>query len=159
MPLLLTVLLASAPTSEVLADGSVQVAIHVNMAPDAVRARMDSPTKIAALTQAPGIESERKEGECFLVHHKRDLMIYSINWHTRACPTELGLLETMIQGDGIEEYRADWKVTPDGEGSLVQLQVTSVTALPVPLSLVQSTSIKESKEGLVNLKAALEGKS
>ncbi|MFT5583992.1 MAG: hypothetical protein ACI9VR_001576 [Cognaticolwellia sp.] len=156
LPLLL--LLASEPVSQVLTDGRVQVRIHVNLPPEAVRAEMDSPGKIAMLTQAAGIESEHKDGPCWLVHRKRDLLVYSIDWHTRACPTDNGLTETMLRGEGIESYRTDWQVLPDGEGSVVQLQVTSITGLPVPLSLVQSTSIKESEESLVNLKAALEAK-
>lgn len=156
MPLLLTLLLASAPTSQVLADGSVQASIRVDLPPETVRAQMDTPSKIAALSQSGGIESEEKDGECWLLHRKKDLVVYSIDWHTKACPTESGLAETLVRGEGIETYQSLWQVLPDGEGSIVRVQVNTLTSLPVPAGLVQNASIKESEAGLLNIKAALE---
>lgn len=158
MPLLLTLLLASAPTSKVLEDGSVQASIHVDLPPDVVWAQMNSPSKIAELSQSGGIESETKDGECWLLHRKKDLVVYSIDWHTRACPSNMGLMETLVQGEGIKTYQSFWQVLPDGEGSIIQVQVNTLTTLPVPAGMVQKTSIKESEEGLLNIKAALEAK-
>ncbi len=156
MPLILSFLLASAPTSQVLADGSVQASIHVDLAPELVWPQMDSPSKIAALSQAGGIESEVKEGECWLLHRKMDLVVYTIDWHTKACPTTSGLMETLVEGEGMKSYQSLWQVLPDGEGSLIQIQSKTLTSLPAPPGMVQKAAIKESEAGLRNIKAALE---
>lgn len=155
-PIALLLLLADTPSSTVLEDGRVQVQIQIDLPPEQVRERMGSPAQIAGLTQAPGIQSERKDGACWLVHRSREMMVYSIDWHTKACPTESGLVETLVRGDGMEAYQTDWQVLPNDTGSLVVLRVHTETSLPVPLSVVQSTSIKECEAGLRNLKAALE---
>ncbi|MFT5583993.1 MAG: hypothetical protein ACI9VR_001577 [Cognaticolwellia sp.] len=154
--------LGSTPTSQVLSDGTVSSSIFIQAAPEQIRARLDSPRTLARLTAQGDLESQvsaSQDGEgraCWLLTRERTGAMYKVAYRSRACLTEDGMVETLVDSEELIEQSTRWQVLPHGTGSLVVLQVRTTTRLPVPSSLVRNASIREGQACLVRLQRAFE---
>lgn len=158
----LTLALGSAPTSTVLSDGTVSSSIFIQAPPEEIRSRLDSPRTLARLTAQGDLESqvstaEDSEGRaCWLLSRKRESAMYAVAYRSRACLTEDGMVETLVDSEDLAEQSTRWKILAQGTGSLVTLQVRTETRLPVPGSLVRNAAIREGQASLVRLQKVFE---
>lgn len=159
----LTLALGSTPTSTVLSDGTVSSSIYIEAAPEEIRARLDSPRTLASLAAQGDLESQESttqdsEGRaCWLLSRKRAGAMYSVAYRSRACLTEDGMVETLVESEDLSEQSTRWQVLPQGSGSLVVLQVRTKTRMPVPSSLVRNAAIREGQASLLRLQGVFEG--
>ena len=161
----LTLALGSIPTSTILSDGTVSSSIYIQADPEDIRARLDSPRTLASLAAQGDLESQvsttqDSEGRaCWLLTRRRAGAMYQVAYRSRACLTDDGMVETLVDSEDLSEQSTRWQILPQGTGTLVVLQVRTETRLPVPGSLVRNAAIREGQASLLRLQDVFEGSS
>lgn len=145
------------PAVRVLEDGqTVEGTVQVALPPDQARAVLLDPWRTA---QAAGseltVEALGPAGACADYRWTVPNAIKTVSYSGRLCPTETGMVCTLLESDDMRSYRGEWWVEPQGEGSLLRYQVLSLPSFALPRPILRAVLKQEVRDMLEHMQRSL----
>jgi carbon monoxide dehydrogenase subunit G len=158
MWMLLAAALASTPPTAVLTDdGAIEGVATVAAPPDRVKAQLADPAWVAKVGGGPTtVELAATEGNCLVLDYTSPNAIMTARYRVRQCPGRSGPVATLVESNTFLSYRTEWKVEPDGAGSLLTYRLELEPKVLIPTSLVRRASRSSVEELMVALVAAFQ---
>ena len=143
---------AAEPTIEVTDTGAVRGAVFVAAPAGQIRALLlDAPARIAVLGGAGTTATFEPDGPCVLEHTFAPNAIRSVRYTVRSCPSDAGLLGTLVQSDDLARLTSAWVVSAADGGAWVTYELDAAPTFPLPAFVVRAGT----KAGVSDALAAL----
>jgi carbon monoxide dehydrogenase subunit G len=139
--LTLTAAFAGAPEAHVVTSTLVEGSVSVRAPAPDVRRWLGDPNWVSSVDGGQtSVTITGREGSCLLADYVADHSVMKVTYSVRQCPSSEGHVAVATKSNAFDTYRAEWRVVPEGTGSLVTYRLDIDTSLWFPNSFVTSTT-------------------
>jgi hypothetical protein len=139
-------------TTTINPDGSVQVQAIVPASEAEIRAVLSDPVRCSSLApDVVRVQVMASRGNCSEVVTTTRIPGSTMDYRSLRCRTSTGWNDTLIEGDVMEEFQAQWELRAVEGGTEVTFRVRTVLDLPIPSYLVRTGMQSSVKATMLNL--------
>lgn len=133
-------------------DGSITVQTVLPASEAELRTILQDPVRVAKL--APDVVAARvvaMQGNCTEVLTTTRVPGTTMDYRSLRCATANGWKDTLIEGDMMQEFQAEWSLRAVDGGTEVTFRIRTVLDIPVPTTIVRSGMASSVKATMTNL--------
>lgn len=154
--LLLTAALAVDPTATAPSSQAVVGTVSVASPADEVRRLLADPVRLSQLDGGTTkVTIRAREGSCVIADYLSPSFLMDVVYAVKQCPTTEGNAATLLSSNAFSSYRTEWKVQPEGAGSLITYRIDIDSSLMVPDSMVVGATKKAVQKLMETLRSQL----
>lgn len=142
------------PMVSVSKDGTVDGSVVVGAPPDVVQSYLSDVAALRKRSKDVVAVEVQKDGACELVTTTARSFI-EVVYVSRRCPSGTGWVETLLESDTMNDYYAEWFVTPVSSGIEVRFRMRTDLNM-VPSRLVRA-GVKSNVQASLELMQSLLG--
>jgi len=126
------------PDVSVGKDGTIDGTVVVGAPPDVVQSYLADVRSLRTHSKDVVSVDIVRDGECQLVTTLAKSLV-ELTYVARRCPTATGYVETLLDSEMMNDYYAEWFVTPVSSGIEIRFRMRTDLNLPVPGRIIRST--------------------